>query len=488
GIPPLPFDSTAAEGLQNRLISREFVVLASDLPQSLQESRTHVVLSRRDPQTGKWGLVRWHAGVVDVLPVAQRSVPFDADAGPDRSGKPVVVYSRCRQDPAFEAGRLAPAADWQTARGCDLYELPLTGQPEERKLVAASTAGASETTPSIWRGALAFARHADGGSVPSILYLAAGATRARRLGAGSVQTCGGAGLCGFGRRHDGIDQLDLGPSRAAYVWRMTGGSVYGTGVVWELRAAPLAGGPSTLLDTGLISGTCGFSLPSAPSASRSPIAYLDAGADCDVTETRFATSDPVTGRRAAAATPGGLAAGAVRDGSTIYWLRVSNPAALTSVPGAGSCSVAAAQCQLVASSLPVYGPLPAVRQGSPADIDVARSDMGYRWVPGPAGTRLLRPPARVPCAPSSQATFVYTSARWSTGHHTVRVLRQDPRKAPRAVGSPQKRSNPIGLGLQSRLLRCGDRTRFTYVVTTGRTTRRVTFAVARAAAPSTQRP
>ncbi len=43
GIPPLPFDSTAAEGLRNRLISREFVVLASDLPQSLQESRTRMI-------------------------------------------------------------------------------------------------------------------------------------------------------------------------------------------------------------------------------------------------------------------------------------------------------------------------------------------------------------------------------------------------------------------------------------------------------------
>ena len=57
--------------------------------------------------------------------VAQRSVPFDADAGPGRDGQPVVVYSRCRQEPTLTAG-LAPTPDWQTARGCDVYELPLT--------------------------------------------------------------------------------------------------------------------------------------------------------------------------------------------------------------------------------------------------------------------------------------------------------------------------------------------------------------------------
>jgi hypothetical protein len=437
------------------------------------------VLSKRDPQTGSWALVRWHAGLVDVLPVAQRSVPFDADAGPDRTGQPVVVYSRCRQEPALQAGTLAPAADWQTARGCDVYELNLTGTPVERKLTAASSATRSETTPSTWRGGLAFARHADGAFVPRVLYLAPGRTTPRPLGGGSVQTCSGAGYCGFGMRHDGVDQLDLGPARAAYLWRMTGGSVYGIGLVWELRAAPLAGGRSALLDTGLISGACGFGLPSAPTATTSPIAYLDAGADCDVTETTFATADPVTGARGTAPTPGGLAAGAVRDGNAIYWLRVKGPAQQAPVPGIGARSVAG--CELVGSPVPAYAPRPAQRQSSPADVDLARSGEGYRWVRGPAGTQLLRPPATVPCAPSGQPAYVYMAARWSRGRHAVRMLRQDPRHAAHAVGSVQSRSTPAGgASLTTRLLRCGDRTRLTYVVTTGRSTRRVSFAVARA--------
>ncbi len=82
----------------------------------------HVVLSRRDPSTNRWALVRWHAGVVDVLPVPERSVPFDADAGTDAQGQPVVVYSRCSQDPRSLSGSpggidfgAGPSPDWQTA-------------------------------------------------------------------------------------------------------------------------------------------------------------------------------------------------------------------------------------------------------------------------------------------------------------------------------------------------------------------------------------
>jgi hypothetical protein len=439
-----------------------------------------VVLSKRDPQTGSWALVRWHAGVVDVLPVAQRSVPFDADAGPGRDGKPVVVYSRCRQEPALPSG-LAPTPDWQTARGCDVYELALTGTATERKLTAVSSTSQSETTPSTWRGGVAFVRHVDGAFVPKVLYLPRGAKRLRSLGHGSVQTCTEKVLCGFAQRHDSIDQLDLGPSRAAYLWRMTGGAVYGTGIVWELRAVPLAGGRSVLLDGGLISGACGFGLPSAPNASRNPIAYLDAGADCDVSSTQFATADAVTGAHAAAPTPGGKAAGAAHDGNAIYWLRTKAPTDVP-VPGALSCTFAVAACELVGSGVPAYAPAPAKNQAPQADIDVVASDLGYHWVRGPAGTRLLRPPAHIPCAPSQQAVFIYLAARWTGAKRTVRALRQDPRKAAHALGTPITRSMTSGV-VFSKLLKCGARTRLTYVVTSRNGGGRVSFAVARNPAP-----
>jgi hypothetical protein len=284
--------------------------------------------------------------------------------------------------------------------------------------------------------------------------------------------------------HNSVDQLDLGPSRAAYVWRMTGGSVYGTGIAWELRAAARSGGASTLLDSGLISGTCGFRLPSAPVAATTPIAYLDAGSPCDTSETRFATVDPVTGTRAFAATPAGLVAGAVRDGATIYWLRASsslNSDSAAIPPGAATCRQAAAKCELVATTpLPSYGDESARRVYPPGDVDLVRSDTGYRWSDGPGGVQLLRPPAHEPCAPSRSAAPIYVSARWSRGKHKIEVYRRDPGQAARRVGITITRSLSSGTFIASpRLTACGRRTTLVYVVTTGTRVSRVSFAVAR---------
>ncbi|MDX6688546.1 MAG: hypothetical protein QOG15_3 [Solirubrobacteraceae bacterium] len=452
----------------------------------------HVVLSRRDASTNRWALVRWHAGVFDVLPVPERSVPFDADAGPDATGDPVVVYSRCAQDPPNLSGSpggtdfgAGPAPDWQTARGCDVYELSLSGTPTEHKLTAASSASRSETTPSIWRGGLAFARHADGGSVAKLLYLPKGSAKPRSLGAGSVQAC--ERDCGALRNHAGIDQLDIGPSRAAYLWRMSGGAVSGTGIGWELRAASLTGGRSTLLSSGQISGACGFHLPSGPTATTPDglVSYVDAGSDCGPTTTSFATIDPRTGALGSAATPGGRAVAAVRDGDTIFWLRSTGPAIDVPIPGVTSCSIAGAGCELVASPVPAYEQLPSRLEGSPARIDLVRSGLGYRWVRGPGDTQLLRPPATIPCAPSSQPAYVYTAARWSKGPHRVAVLRKDAGKPARAIRTPQTVSYPKVVDTAStRLVRCGDRTRLTYVVTTNGRARRVSFTVARARMPA----
>ncbi|MDX6678896.1 MAG: hypothetical protein QOE31_2948 [Solirubrobacteraceae bacterium] len=440
----------------------------------------HVVLSRLDPATNRWALVRWHDGVIDTLPVAPRAVPFDADAGSDAAGRPVVVYSRCAKEPPAISG-LSPSAEWQLARGCDVYELPLTGAAQERKLTTASSASQSETTPSMWRGGLAFARHADGGATPKLLYLPAGSTKLRRLGGGSIQTC--ASICGPSSVRRSVDQLDIGPSRAAYLWRMTGGNVYGVGIIWNLYAASLTGGQPTLLDSGLISGACGFGLPSSASARANPILYLDAGAECDVTETRFTSAHAVSGLHGAAPTPGGLAAGAAYDGDTLYWLRVTGSPADVPVPGAGSCTVAAARCELVSSAVPAFAAQPLHRQGSPSDDDLVRSGVGYHWVRGPLGTTLLRPPARVPCAPSLAAAYVYTNARWS-GKRVVRALRRDSDGSTRMIGSPQTRSLPTtGASSSTKLLRCGDRIRLTYIVAKGRATGRMSFSVARAPAP-----
>ena len=381
-----------------------------------------------------------------------------------------------------------PTLDWETASGCKIYELSLTGTPSEHALTGADAPGESETTPSIWQGNLAFVRHAPNAAVPTIEYLPVGATKPRHLAGGSVPVCAPYGAahagCTPALAHETVDQLDLGPTRISYVWSMLGGSVYGTGLAWEMRAATLDGGRSTLLDAGEISGTCGFREPTAPTATSGPISYLEAGAVCDTTETNFATADPVTGVRAQAPTPGGLAATAVRDANTIYWLRITGPAADVPAPGVASCVVADAACQLVASSSPNYVTQHArAPEGSPADIDVVASGLGYTWLRGPAGVRLLRPPATIPCAPSASAAIVYASAQWSGGRHTVVISRQDPGPRSRGIATT-KVSLATGVYDYTRLLACGASTRITYAVTTGASTQRVSFAVTRLRVPA----
>jgi hypothetical protein len=117
--------------------------------------------SDHDPATGNYRLMTEVGGTISPVPVATRKVPFDVDLGPNESGNTVAVYSRCRREP----GRPDPAIsnaivqlpDWETGRGCDVYEFDFaTGR--EAKVAGASTRGASEFLPTVWKGRIAFAR------------------------------------------------------------------------------------------------------------------------------------------------------------------------------------------------------------------------------------------------------------------------------------------------------------------------------------------
>src|SRR4051812_34769036 len=59
----------------------------------------HVIWSQPDAATGRWRLMQWHAGRITRVAVGERSVPFDADAGPDVRGRAIAVFSRCGNDP-----------------------------------------------------------------------------------------------------------------------------------------------------------------------------------------------------------------------------------------------------------------------------------------------------------------------------------------------------------------------------------------------------
>jgi hypothetical protein len=84
---------------------------------------------------------------VELLPVAPSQAPFEADIGPDRAGRPQLVYTRC-------TGR---------DLGCDLFTLPLTSGAGEQPVSAANTSR-NEIAPTLWKGRIVFARQSKDGS------------------------------------------------------------------------------------------------------------------------------------------------------------------------------------------------------------------------------------------------------------------------------------------------------------------------------------
>lgn len=100
------------------------------------------------------------------VPVPPRSVPFDVSAGPDANGRPVLVYSRCRQEPGNASAAVnggvftAPTPPYTMAKGCDVYRFDLSTMRESR-VSPVSTSGASEMLPAIWKDEIAFVRVYD---------------------------------------------------------------------------------------------------------------------------------------------------------------------------------------------------------------------------------------------------------------------------------------------------------------------------------------
>jgi hypothetical protein len=114
--------------------------------------------------SGGWTLEAAHDGVVQPLPLAPRRQPFDASVGTDDKGRPVVTFSRCTRTP-----RLLPFGSSDdrggtlllpsTGAGCKIHVIELQGGPE-RTLPIPHPSVASDTTPSMWHGAVAFGRRA----------------------------------------------------------------------------------------------------------------------------------------------------------------------------------------------------------------------------------------------------------------------------------------------------------------------------------------
>ena len=279
----------------------------------------HVVWSQRDPATGRWQLRQWHAGHVSRLAVSERGVPFDADAGPDAHGRPVLVYSRCRLDPAGTSpGVYYATADWTFAEGCDIFETDLTTGRSHR-LGAVSSRSGSETTPSIWRGSLAFARHGAHRGFARVLIH--GGRRTARQPAGTLY----AAIPGRPKPAAAPDSLDLGPRVLTFIRLVDDTGASGNDDrAWELwidsrrshnAVEPATGG----------TGECNKRVLISPNAVGLGAQWLYSTGGCGMFAVPPERSDAFAfdwaTRSTTQASPQPFAAGLARDGQSTWLLR-----------------------------------------------------------------------------------------------------------------------------------------------------------------------
>lgn len=212
-------------------------------------------------QGARWRLTARHAGVTRRLAIAGRFVPFDADVGTDRRGRAVATFSRCESDP--QPGPAGGRA-WWLADGCRLRVVDLAGG-RERPGGVRRPVGASDSTPSMCRGRIAFARRPP----PAAGRGAAG--RALRRHHRRLRALPGRGA-------GAVEGLDLGSRLVAVVWYAPAG----TGG-WQVVAGDPAGHAHEI-DSGFIGEACtgspDFSKPSTPAVAGWVVTYTQLTSSC----------------------------------------------------------------------------------------------------------------------------------------------------------------------------------------------------------------
>jgi hypothetical protein len=152
----LSLGTTSPAGAQSPAV----VLAKQEAPTAVTTHRGLAVWSAWSPQERVYRLAASReGGPAFVLPVAPRRVPFDADLGPDRHGRPVAVYSRCRREPPRDGfrGLQVGLPDYTRGRGCNVWRYDFA-RGRERPVRGAGRRRVSEYLPSIWRERLAFAR------------------------------------------------------------------------------------------------------------------------------------------------------------------------------------------------------------------------------------------------------------------------------------------------------------------------------------------
>jgi hypothetical protein len=340
----------------------------------------YVVFSQRDTD-GSWSLMSWHAGSIKGFDVPARSIPFDAEAGPGANGAPTVVFSKCAEDPPparDDDGAAAAAleAEWSRSVGCRIYELSLPAGVPRPVAGIRPPKGASDATPAIWNGDIAFARHVSGLRSTRI-YLWHHSTGALTQLGGGPASCPIANssspepACSKEERvaSTWVESISLDPAGATYEWFATiPGKAAGAFLEPEIRLDPLADGrqdaPTKAISTNFFRGTCGGGTVHSPNMVGDEVLYDTTIFECEhgpnalfnrlnwyLGENRTGEASP-SGR--------GVVVALAWDRRTAYWIRDVPPPEASCQAGRSCEQLEGAACE---AGFAACGPLVFERVG-----------------------------------------------------------------------------------------------------------------------------
>jgi hypothetical protein len=314
----------------------------------ISASRGWVVWSA--PTGAGWQLMAWHDGMVRALALAPRPAPFDADVGTDARGRAVVTFSRCTRTPSGIGGAGSPAAGW-TGRGCRVRVVDLVSGRERAAGIPRSR-GDSDTSPSMWRGRVAFARHAPGHrDVEQVLLFDPKQHRVVTLPHGAVPTsCPFREGCKGQPVHGGVTDLDLGARLVAFRWWVEAPAVVGHGG-WEIRADVLRDRRSVLLGSGFAGEACtggvDSSMPGAPTTDGLDVWWQQTSTACEKTRAELRRWNVATGGLVSGSLPETVI-GLAYDAGALLGIVAPPPAPTPGVysPVDSTCSAPGAPCQI----------------------------------------------------------------------------------------------------------------------------------------------
>jgi hypothetical protein len=243
------------------------------------------------------------------------------------------VFSKCVREPPAEPAEpevQAPPLDWAKGSGCRVYELGLpNGTP--RLVRGIYSPHASDSTPAIWKGDIAFARITHGSSVQAVYLWAHASTRLRRVG-GAPNVCVFADRCEL---HRGVlawvREMSLDSDLLAYQWVLPEAVPAFSAAEDEIRVDPLRASrqdaPTQVVSYSIPGGACQGEKSGSPDAIGASVLYISHESICtEIPEKQpfaaIGSYSAATRRYSDVRVSPGIAVAVAHDHSTTYWIRI----------------------------------------------------------------------------------------------------------------------------------------------------------------------